>query len=92
MAIDTQATFGYTQNLVARSLTANAPAVDGIVEELFPEGAVSDLHIWYGARDDADLQDRLARMIDSVSSFGAHQNIDTVPTSRYLFRTPFTSP
>jgi hypothetical protein len=92
VAIDTQATFGYTQNLVARSLTANAPAVDGIVEELFPEGAVSDLHIWYGARDDADLQDRLARMIDSVSSFGAHQNIDTVPTSRYLFRTPFTSP
>lgn len=92
VAIDTQATFGYTQNLVVRSLTANAPTVDGIVEELFPEGAVSDPHIWYGARNDADLQDRLARMIDSVSSFGAHQNIDTVPTSRYLFRTPFISP
>ncbi|HEU4361602.1 MAG TPA: EthD domain-containing protein, partial [Mycobacterium sp.] len=56
VAIDTQATFGYTQNVVVRALTANAPAIDGIVEELFPDGAGSDPHLFYGARDDADLQ------------------------------------
>ncbi|HET9874300.1 MAG TPA: hypothetical protein VFQ37_00835 [Mycobacterium sp.] len=92
VAIETQATFGYTQNVVVRALTENAPTVDGIVEELFPEGAVSDPHVWYGARDDSDLQHRLARMMDSVTAFGADKNIDTVPTSRYLFRTPFNEP
>ncbi|MGH3524660.1 MAG: EthD domain-containing protein [Mycobacterium sp.] len=92
VAIETQATFGYTQNVVVRALTANAPAIDGIVEELFPDGAVYDPHVFYGAHDDADLQDRLTRMIDSVSTFGANENIDTVPTSRYLFRSPFNTP
>jgi hypothetical protein len=91
VAIETQATRGYTQNVVVRALTANAPVIDGIVEELFPDGAVSDPHVWYGARDDADLQRRLARMLDSVAAFGADQHIDTVPTSRYLFRSPFNT-
>lgn len=90
VAIDTQATFGYTQNVVVRALTGDAPAVDGIVEELFPDGAVSDPYVFYGAADEADLTDRVGRMIASVSAFGAHQNIDTVPTSRYLLRSPFT--
>jgi hypothetical protein len=92
VAIETQSTFGYTQNVVVRALTENAPTIDGIVEELFPDGAVSDPYVFYGARDETDLQDRLTRMIDSVSTFGAHQNIDTVPTSRYVFCTPFNAP
>lgn len=89
VAIDTQATFGYTQNVVIRALTDDAPVIDGIVEELFPEAAVSDPYAFYGAADRADLQDRLTRMIASVSQFGAQENIDTVPTSRYVFRSPF---
>lgn len=92
VAIETQATFGYTQNVVARALTEDAPAIDGIVEELFPDAAVSDPHSWYGARDDADLRNRLARMMDSVTAFGADKSIDTIPTSRYLLRTPFKAP
>lgn len=91
VAIETQATFGYTQNVVVQALSVNAPVIDGIVEELFPDGAGSDPHVFYGARDDADLQDRVARMLDSVTAFSAHHNIDTVPTSRYLFRSPFVS-
>ncbi|MGA5545128.1 EthD domain-containing protein [Mycobacterium sp. NPDC051198] len=90
VAIDTQATFGYTQNVVVRALTPDAPQIDGIVEELFPDGAVSDLNVFYGARDEADLKDRMTRMIESCVKFGAHENIDTVPTSRYLFRSPFS--
>ncbi|GFG65115.1 hypothetical protein MKUB_26050 [Mycobacterium kubicae] len=89
VAIETQATFGYTQNWVARALTADAPGISGIVEELFPAEAVTDLKAFFGAADDNDLQDRLNRMVASTAAFGANTNIDTVPTSRYVYRTPF---
>ncbi len=91
VAIETQATFGYTQNSVVRALTPGAPAVSGIVEELFPAEAITDLHAFFGAVDEADLQDRLSRMIASTAAFGANENIDTVPTSRYVFRAAFTT-
>jgi hypothetical protein len=89
VAIETQSTFGYTQNTVWRALTPDAPAIDGIVEELFPTEAITDLRAFFGAADDADLADRMNRMIASTSAFGANENIDTVPTSRYVSRTPF---
>ncbi|OBK80276.1 hypothetical protein A5649_12695 [Mycolicibacter heraklionensis] len=91
VAIDTQATFGYTQNVVIRPLTEDAPHIDAIVEENFPDEAVSDPYAFYGATDEADLTDRVGRMIASVSAFGAQLNIDTVPTSRYVFRSPFVT-
>jgi hypothetical protein len=89
VAIATQATFGYVQNTVVRPITADAPHVSAIVEELFPLQAVSDLHAFFGAADDADLSDRMQRMLASTSAFGASQDVDTVPTSRYAFRSPF---
>lgn len=90
VAIETQSTFGYTQNAVVRSLTPNAPQIAAIVEELFPLAAVSDLHAFFGAADDDDLRDRMARMVASTEAFGANKDIDTVPTSRYVYRSPFT--
>jgi hypothetical protein len=92
VAIDTQATFGYTQNTVVRALTPDAPVISGIVEELFPQPAVSDVHAFFGAADDDDLADRMRRMVASTDAFGASTDIDTVPTSRYAFRSPFTAP
>lgn len=89
VAIETQATFGYVQNYVVRALTAGAPPVSAIVEELFPIEAVRSLHAFFGAADDADLQDRLTTMVASTAAFGANVNIDTVPTSRYEYRCPF---
>ncbi|WP_292989344.1 EthD domain-containing protein [Mycobacterium sp.] len=89
VAIETQSTFGYTQNAVVRALTPDAPPLAGIVEELFPIEAVTDLRAFFGAADDADLQQRLSRMVASTSAFGANENIDTVPTSRYVLKTPF---
>lgn len=88
VAIATQATFGYTQNTVVRALTDDAPRIDAIVEELFPIEAVSDLHAFFGAADDAELGDRMGRMAASVARFGADRDIDTVPTSRYLLWAP----
>ena len=89
VAIETQATFGYTQNVVVRPLTPGAPAIHGIVEELFPSTAITDLHAFFGAADDADLRDRMSRMVASTSTFGANVDVDTVPTSRYVLRSPF---
>ena len=89
VAIETQSIFGYTQNWVVRALTPDGPGIDGIVEELFPAEAITDLKAFFGAADDNDLQDRLGRMVASTAAFGANENIDTVPTSRYVFKTPF---
>ena len=89
VAIATQSTFGYTQNAVVRPLTPEAPLIAAIVEELFPEEAISDLHAFFGAADDNDLRDRMERMVASTAAFGANRDVDTVPTSRYVFRTPF---
>ncbi len=90
VAIETQSTFGYTQNWVVRTLTPDAPGIDGIVEELFPAEAITDLNAFFGAADDKDLQNRIGQMVASTTAFGANENIDTVPTSRYVIRTPFT--
>ncbi|MBJ7385695.1 MAG: hypothetical protein JHC55_14535, partial [Mycolicibacterium sp.] len=91
VAIATQSTFGYTQNTVVRALTPDAPHVSAIVEENFPIEATSDLHAFFGAADDADLSDRMSRMMASTAAFGANENVDTVPTSRYLLRSPFVA-
>ena len=91
VAIETQSTFGYTQNAVVRALTPDAPELSGIVEELFPTEAITDLKAFFGAADDADLHQRLSRMVASTTAFGANENIDTVPTSRYVLKTPFNN-
>jgi len=85
VAIETQSTFGYTQNRVLRPILGDE-RVDAIVEELFPIAAMTSLHAFYGSDgDDAELQRRLERMMTSVTSFGADRDLDSVPTSRYVF-------
>lgn len=79
------------QNRVVRELTDGAAALSAIVEELFPIEAVQSLHAFFGAADDAELADRMSRMVASTAAFGANQNVDTVPTGRYVFRNPFRS-
>jgi hypothetical protein len=91
VAIETQSTFGYTQNAVVRPLTPNAPILAAIVEELFPDAAVTDIKAFFGAADDDDLSSRISRMVASTAAFGANENVDTVPTSRYVLRTPFVA-
>ncbi|WP_328356591.1 EthD domain-containing protein [Mycobacterium sp. NBC_00419] len=89
VAIDTQSTFGYVQNYVVRALTPDAPVINAIVEELFPNDAVTSLHAFFGAADDDELRNRMEQMVASTAAFGANVNIDAVPTSRYVFREPF---
>jgi hypothetical protein len=85
VAMQTQATFGYVQNRVVRTVLGS-DQVDAVVEELFPMAAMTDIHAFYGSGgDDAELQRRLHLMLESVTRFGAHANLDIVPTSRYVY-------
>ncbi len=86
VAIETQATFGYVQNLVVEPVTEDTPVAHALVEELFPREAMTDVHAFYGSGgDEAELESRLNRMMASVSRFGADRGLDLVPTSRYLY-------
>lgn len=87
VAIETQATFGYVQNVVVRRLDESAPPIDGIVEEQFPIEALTDPHAFYGSGGDAEeLMARVQRMAGSVARFGADRNVDVVPTSRFVLK------
>lgn len=86
IAIATQGTFGYVQNRVLGPATSDAPAVDAIVEELFPSDAVTDVHAFHGSGgDDAERDRRITELMESVALLGADHDLDLVPTGRYLF-------
>ena len=86
LAIETQSTFGYVQNVVSRALTPGAPAIDAIVEELFPTEALTSLHAFFAAADDDELARNMGRMTESIARFGADRTLDVVPTSQYVIR------
>lgn len=78
-----KATIGYVQSRVVRTVLGS-DHVDAVVKELFPMAAMTDIHAFYGSGgDDAELQRRLHLMLESVTRFGAHANLDIVPTSRF---------
>jgi hypothetical protein len=86
IAMATQATFGYVQNIVTRQLTAAPRQVDALVEELFPSAGMVDMHAFYGSGgDDQELHDRLDRLMTSVGRIGFDHDIDLVPGSRYSY-------
>lgn len=86
IAIRTQATFGYVQNVVTGPVTDGAPHVDALVEELFPSASITDMHAFYGSGgDDAELNRRLTELMASVARIGADRDLDLVPSSRYLY-------
>lgn len=84
VAIDTQATFGYRQNVVIRAVTYAAPHYDAIVEENFPAAAMTSQNAFYNAvGDDAKREANLKAMIDSCVRFIDFDRIDVIPTSEY---------
>jgi hypothetical protein len=84
IAIRTQNTSAYIQNIVEQTLTPTSPAVAAIVEEHFPMESLTDPHAFYGSRgDDEELKRRMTELMESVARFGADRDLDLVPTSRY---------
>ena len=84
VAIDTQSTFYYCQNVVTRRLHDHAPPWDAIVEEGFPETALTDPAVFFDAVDDAERLDRhIKEMMASCARFIDFDTIDVLPTSQY---------
>lgn len=87
VAIETQSNFAYTQNAVVRSLTDGAPDYAAIVEECFPDEALSNPMVFFdAANDQKKFKANLDRMMDSCASFIADGMIDVMATSQYDFK------
>jgi hypothetical protein len=70
VAINTQSSFRYVQNVVFRAVTPGAPGYAAIVEECFPIEASTDLHVFFDAvGDDARLTRHMAAMSESCDRF-----------------------
>ena len=87
VAIDTQSTFGYRQNIIVRPLTYAAPPYDAIIEENFPEAAMSDPAAFYDAiGDEEKRKKRETAMFQSCVRFIDFDKIDRIPTSEYVMK------
>jgi len=87
IAIDTQSTFGYRQNVVVRALGAATPACHAVVEENFPPEAMTCDHAFYASGgDEAVLEKHMSAMMDSCARFIDLSRIDVIPMSEYLIK------
>lgn len=84
VAIETQSTSRYLQNFVVRPLTPGAPPCTAVVEETFPEEAMTDQSVFFDAvGDDARRTANAETLMASVQAFLDFDLIDVVPTSEY---------
>ncbi len=86
IAIDTQSTFGYRQNVIIHSCTEGAPELHAMIEENFPPEAMTSDQAFYGVTNEKDLQANQAAMLESCARFIDFDKIDVIPMSEYVFR------
>jgi hypothetical protein len=86
VAIETQSTFIYIQNVLARPVTADAPPWTAIVEEAFPAEASTDPMVFYRAETPEQLAEHQRRMMESCATFIDFARIETHPMSAYVLR------
>jgi len=86
VAIDTQSTFGYRQNVVVRPLSSGAPPYSGIVEENFPADAMTSQYTFFACENDEGLRANMEAMMTSCQEFLDFDKIDVVPVSQYIIR------
>ena len=83
----------YLRNLVLRSLTPGAPALQAIVEEAWPSPRhVSNPFLFYRAHGPVELVLHLARILRAVLSFLDLHRIRITPTGEYLLKTDASVP
>ena len=90
IAIATQSTFAYRQNVIVRALTVGAAPYSAMIEENFPAQAMTSDHAFYDAPDDETLQANLTAMMESCARFIDFERIDVIPMSEYLLPDPAT--
>jgi hypothetical protein len=87
IAIDTQSTFGYKQNVIVRPLTYAAPPYDAIVEENFPEAAMTSNQAFYDATGDEEkCRKNEQAMIESCVRFIDFDKLDRIIMSEYIIK------
>lgn len=90
VAIETQSTFEYRQNLVVTRFHDHGPPLDAIVEEGFPIEALTSREAFYDAVGDRErFEENIAAMRASTRTFIDHERgLDVLPTGQYVFRRP----
>ncbi len=83
VALETQSTFLYVQNVLVRPLTEDAPPWAAIVEEAFPAEAATDPMVFYAAQSQATLAEHQRRMMESCQRFIDFSRFETHPMSSY---------
>jgi len=88
VAIDTQSTFGYRQNVIVRGLSYAAPPLHAMIEENFPPEAISSNFAFYDVEegDEEGMQANARAMMESVARFIDFDRIDVIPMSEYLLK------
>jgi hypothetical protein len=69
IACVTQSTLGYRQHLITEAKVNNSADYDGLVEEYFPEGALSSAEIFFNAKNAEQLAEHIAALTESSSRF-----------------------
>jgi hypothetical protein len=88
IAIETQRTFLYVQNVLVRALTPDAPPWTAIVEEAFPAEAATDPMRFYAASTSQELAVQQQRMVASCERFIDFARFETLPMSAYVLAAP----
>jgi hypothetical protein len=87
VAIETQSTFLYVQNVVVRALSAGAPPWTAVVEECFPPEAATDPMVFYAAQGSREkLEENQRRMLESVRKFIDFSTLESHPMSAYVLK------
>jgi hypothetical protein len=86
VAVETQRTLFYNQNVVVRALTEDAPPWDAIVEERFPAAALQSREVYFDAvGDPARLEANMARMAESCGRFIDFSRLALMNCGEYRF-------
>jgi hypothetical protein len=85
VAIETQSTYLYIQNVVVRALTEDAPPWTAIVEEGFPAEAATDPMVFFNAGNSREkLEENQRRMMESCRTFIDFSRLESHPMSTYV--------
>ena len=86
VAVQTQSTTFYNQNIVVRPLTAGAPAWDAIVEERFPAAALNRRDVYFDAVDNPQrMAENVQLMAESCGRFIDFNSITLMNCGEYRF-------
>jgi hypothetical protein len=87
VAIETQSTFLYIQNLIIRAVTRDAPPWSAIVEEGFPAEAPTDPMVFFAAGSSRErLEENRRRLLESCRKFIDFARLESHPMSSYVLK------